>query len=136
MIASAEEFVQLRGSSLMHEYLRAAHESAEIQVWLEVIEKFPEYHFWVAHNKTIPNEIIQLLSESSDTPVRHMIASKRKTPAYILEKLSRDTDESVRLRVAYNAKVPTEILVAMLDDPWEEVVRIVQEKLTQRESKP
>ncbi len=130
MITSAEEFVRLRSSEIMAEYLRAAHEAANVQVWLEVIEKYPEYHFWVAHNKTIPNEIIQLLSESQNAPVRHMIASKRKTPAHILEKLSRDINESVRERVAHNAKVPKEILVGMLNDSCERILKTVKVKLS------
>ncbi len=136
MITSAQEFVRLRSSEIKAEYLRAAHEAADIQVWLEVIKKHPEFQEWVAHNKSIPNEIIELLSESTDPRVRSVIADKRKTPAHVLEKLSRDTDAGVRLRVAYNAKVPNEILVSLLDDPWERVVETAQEKLSQRNLTP
>jgi hypothetical protein len=135
MIASAEEFVRLRSSEIMAEYLRAAHDSADVQVWLEVIKKYPEFQKWVAHNKSIPNEIIELLSDSQNAQVRSTIANKRKTPAHILEKLSRDADEGVRLRVVYNAKVPTEILVSMLQDPWQRIVETATEKLSQRNSK-
>jgi hypothetical protein len=130
MITSAEEFVRLRSSDLKDEYLQAAHDSADVQVWLEVIEKYPDFQEWVAHNKTIPEEIIVLLSDSLDPRVRSIIAAKRKTPGYILQKLARDTDESVRLRVVCNPKVPKEILVSLLGDPWEEVVEIAQEKLS------
>jgi hypothetical protein len=130
MITSAEEFVRLRSSDLKDEYLQAAHDSADIQVWLEVIEKYPDFQEWVAHNKTIPEEIIVLLSDSLDARIKSIIAAKRKTPGYILQKLARDTDESVRLRVACNPKVPKEILVSLLGDPWEEVVEIAQEKLS------
>jgi hypothetical protein len=136
MITSAEEFVRLRNSEVVADYVRSAHDSADVQVWLEVIEKYPEFQKWVAHNKSIPNEIIELLSESPVARVRSMIANKRKTPAHVLEKLSRDTDEGVRLRVAYNAKVPKEILVSLLDDPWERVVETATEKLSQRNSMP
>jgi hypothetical protein len=135
MISSAEEFVRLRSSEIMIEYLQAAHDSADIQVWLEVIEKYPEFQKWVAHNKSIPEEIIVLLSESFDARVRSTIADKRKTPGYILQKLSRDSDEGVRLRVAYNAKVSKEILVTLLDDPWERVVETATKKLFQRNSR-
>jgi translation initiation factor RLI1 len=136
MITSAEEFVRLRSSEIKLEYLQAAHDSADVQVWLEVIEKYPDFQEWVAHNKSIPNEIIELLSESQNARVRSTIADKRKTPVHILEKLSRDTDESVRLRVAYNAKVSKEILVSLLDDSWERVVETAREKLSQRNLMP
>ena len=54
MIGSAEEFVRLRSSSNLIDYQRAAHDDAPDAVWLDVIQRFPDYRFWVAHNKTVP----------------------------------------------------------------------------------
>lgn len=42
MIESAEEFVRLRRSPLSDDYRRAAHEEAPIQVWVDVLARFPE----------------------------------------------------------------------------------------------
>lgn len=54
MIASAEEFVELRRSERQEEYSRVAQDSAPREVWLEVIQRFPDMRFWVAQNKTVP----------------------------------------------------------------------------------
>jgi hypothetical protein len=32
-------------------------------VWYELIKNFPEKKVWIAHNKTIPYEILEYLSE-------------------------------------------------------------------------
>lgn len=63
MIRSAEEFVALRDSEIKVEYDRSAMEEAPIAVWHEVIEKFPDHRRWVAHNKTVPVEILEMLCE-------------------------------------------------------------------------
>ena len=42
MIESADEFRRLRESDDPAEYLRAAHEPARLDVWREVIARFPE----------------------------------------------------------------------------------------------
>ena len=72
MIESAEEFIRLRGSGDPAEYGRAAHDQAPDGVWLDVIRRFPEYRFWVAHNKTVPVSILRILAADSDERVRGM----------------------------------------------------------------
>ncbi|MEW9697562.1 hypothetical protein [Paenibacillus sp. SI8] len=42
MINSAEEFVRLRISETMDDYLKAAWDDAPFEVWLEVIKKYPD----------------------------------------------------------------------------------------------
>ncbi|WP_268633261.1 hypothetical protein [Paenibacillus alvei] len=37
----------------MDEYLKAAWDDAPFEVWLEVINKYPDMREWVAHNKSI-----------------------------------------------------------------------------------
>jgi hypothetical protein len=139
MITSAEEFVRLRLSENPDEYNQAARDTAPIEVWLEVIEKYPEMRKWVAHNKTIPDSVIEILANSPDSGVRFFVAAKRKTPPVILEKLARDSDESVRHQVALNAKTPAYILTILLDDDWEAVVESAKRSLTrlsQKDEKP
>ncbi len=80
MIATAEEFVALRLSTVPEEYRRAAHECAVDGVWAEVIERYPELRFWVVHNKTVPIHILEQLSRDEDSSVRDAVARKRKTP--------------------------------------------------------
>ena len=57
MIKTAEEFVNLRCSEHPDEYSRAARETAGINVWYDVIQKYPDMKEWVAYNKTTPKEI-------------------------------------------------------------------------------
>lgn len=129
MINSAEEFVRLRTSQDMEEYHRAAWEEAPVSVWLEVIENYPDMREWVAHNKSIPHEIIEILSNDEDDKVRYVIASKRKIKTHIFEKLSRDQNESVRMSIACNPKVPKQILKSLLDDPWDEIAKRAKSRL-------
>jgi hypothetical protein len=61
VIASAEEFARLRQSDDLDEQHRASWDCAPVEVWLAVIERFPDLRWWVAHNKTVPLEILELL---------------------------------------------------------------------------
>jgi len=61
MIESAEQFKSLRESDDLNEQHRASHEEAPIEVWLDVISKFPDLKEWVVHNKKIQLEILRLL---------------------------------------------------------------------------
>ena len=70
MIESAEEFVRLRGSEVPEEYLRAAQDSAEVQVWLDIIQRYPDMRFWVAQNKTVPVPVLEVLRNDEDQRVR------------------------------------------------------------------
>jgi hypothetical protein len=96
MIGSADEFVTLRSSRDPAEYRRAAHEQAPLKVWMKVIVDYPDFRQWVAHNKTVPLEVLDLLAGDEDVKVRWFVAGKRKTPDRILRRLAVDPDESVR----------------------------------------
>ena len=100
MILSAEEFVRLRTSEKEEEYNLAAHSEAPMEVWLEVIEKYPGYREWVAHNKKVPIEILEILANDSDDRVRSTVATKRKLSPKLFQKLAKDPDEGVRQRIA------------------------------------
>ena len=128
-IASAEEFVRLRASEIPEEYLSAAWGEASDEIWLEVIDKHPDYARWVAHNKSISLEVIRVLAAHPDDAVRSLIAAKRKSPTDVLWLLTKDPVESVRASVAYNAKTPKEILEFLLDDAWENIRKRAQQRL-------
>lgn len=57
-INSSKEFVDLLTSECHDEYLRAARESAPLELWFEIMEKYPEMKAWVARNKTVPAAIL------------------------------------------------------------------------------
>jgi hypothetical protein len=122
MIASAKEFARLRTSNVMEEYNRAGTEEAPTKVWLDVLEKFPEMREWVAHNKSVPLEILAILAQDPDERVRGVVAGKRKLSRKLFERLARDSSESVRLGVARNKRVPADVLETLASD-GEEFVR-------------
>jgi hypothetical protein len=103
MINSAKEFHLLRTSSVKEEYDRAAHDSATIDVWLDVIREYPELRKWVEHNKTIPIEIIKTLI-NFDSDVRSFVAAKRNLTPELFDLLSKDSDYIVRQALAANKK--------------------------------
>lgn len=129
MIESAEEFVRLRSSRDPEEYNRAAHDQASEQVWLAVVEEYPEMRFWVAHNKTVPLSILRLLACDEDDRVRFGVAMKRKLDMELFELLAADPDSSVRHAIAMNAKVPLVILQRLADDIDEYVAESAQGRL-------
>ena len=77
-----------------------ASEPAELAVWLDVLENYPEARAWVAHNQTVPLEVLSILAGDPSQRVRFMVSMKWKLPPDILARLAADPDDSVRLRVA------------------------------------
>jgi hypothetical protein len=128
-IFSAEEFIRLRNSRDSEESRRAAHEPAPLEVWTDVIERYPQARFWVAQNKTVPVEILAVLAIDPDPKVRFMVAMKRKLTPELLEMLARDSDESIRERIARHRRTPRSVLEQLANDPWKEIRSVVAERL-------
>lgn len=125
MISSAEEFIALRDSRIKDEYDRAATDEAPISVWRDVIAKFPDYRKWVAHNKTIPGEILlELCNYEAD--VRRFVAVKRKLPKELFELLAKDNDPIVRQGVASNKRAPISIISSLMKDEDEAVSSVAK----------
>jgi len=106
MILNAEEFIKLRKSSNPNDYNRAASEEASIDVWLDVLNNYPDMKKWVIHNKKIPIKILDKLSRDFDPEIRVDVARKRKiidTP--IFKRLAKDKDENVRYALMWNTKL-------------------------------
>jgi hypothetical protein len=125
MIRSAEEFVALRDSAIKAEYDRSAMEEAPVAVWREVIERFPDHRRWVAHNKTVPVEILEVLCDF-DVSTRWFVARKRKLSSALFERLSQDNDSDVRVAICTNKKTPLEILQRLVQDGNEDVARVAK----------
>ena len=106
MITSAEEFIKLRASNSKDEQDRATHEAAEISVWWDVINKYPDYKTWVVHNKTVPVEILELLAQDPSATIRSEVARKRKISDMIFKLLAKDPEEAVRHALISNRKLP------------------------------
>lgn len=134
MIESAEEFVRLRESEDASDYNRAAQDEALTEVWYTLIRDYPEMRSWVAHNKTVPLEVLELLATDESTDVRSTVAMKRKLSQELFDALARDPDESVRHHVATNAKAPISTLEKLTRDTAEFVATAAEEKLNERKS--
>lgn len=136
MITSAEEFVRLRDSPIPEEYHRASHDTASLDTWLQVIETYPSMRKWVAHNKTIPLEILAILAEDESHEVKRMVATKRKLDFTLFEKLANDNGEYIRQTIAINAKVPLVILKKLARDPSLEVRECAIPRLEKPKNRP
>ena len=110
MIYSAQEFKRLRTSDEPAEYERAAVEDAPIDVWLEIIVLPPDMREWVALNKSVPVEILEISARDESSNVRDVVARKRKLPESIQLDLARDVDACVRHGLAWNAKATKRVL--------------------------
>ena len=129
MIESAEEFVRLRTSENQEEYSRAAHDEAPIEVWIEVIENYPDMAFWVAQNKTLPYELLELLAGHREDRVRSMVASKNKLKEPLLLKLGSDISDSVRMTIARHKKATLAVLKPLTGDAWDEIAKLASERI-------
>jgi hypothetical protein len=104
MIATAEEFVSLRNSENSADQHRAATDSADKSVWLEVIEKYPEYRMWVALNKSVREDVLRVLHVDEDSKVRLVVAMRRACPIDILKILAVDDDPGVSMAARKNPR--------------------------------
>lgn len=109
MIETPEAFVRLRASQDPADYGRAAHDEAPIAVWMAVIAGWPDMREWVAHNKTVPLEVLCVLAADPCARVRRAVAVKRKLDRDLFERLSGDGDEGVLRALFHNAKVPADL---------------------------
>ena len=129
MIHSMDEFIALRTSDDPDLYQRATHDEAPESVWLAIIAHHPELRSWVAHNKTVPIHVLQVLAQDADHTVRMTVASKRKLPADLLAQLALDEEGSVRLAVAQNRTTPIPVLEVLASDTWSRVADVAAKRL-------
>ncbi len=116
-------------SLVREEYMRATNEDAPIHVWYEIIASMPDMREWVAHNKTVPIEILEILARDDSAEVRTVVASKRKLPEIIQFDLGKDADASVRFRLACNAKCTKRVLEILAMDKERFVAERAQKRL-------
>ena len=120
MIESADEFIRLRTSEIKEEYDRSTYDTADISTWTELINNYPDYKQWVIHNKTVPIEILEVLTLDNDPNIRSLVARKRKINDKIFKALSTDKDENVRHSLIYNSGLTIEKLkqINTADSDW------------------
>ena len=131
MISSAEEFISLRSSDDPTNNRRATAESAHVDVWLDVVSRYPDMKFWVAQNKTVPLIVLKVLARDEDARVRSLVAMKGSLSNELFLILSNDHDGSVRQRIAYNKKTPYDVLEFLSHDREELVAGPARERLAE-----
>jgi hypothetical protein len=137
VIGTAAEFVRLRTSQDPADQRRAAHEPADLAVWLKVIDLHPDMKAWVVHNKTIPIEILRLLADDQDPSIRREVLRKNKVLGRnkidrpLVEKFARDPDEEVRADVAKNPNTPRDLIEQLAEDPSSWVYFRARERLAE-----
>ena len=82
--------------------------------------QYPDFKIWVIHNKTIPIEILEILSRDSDAEVRSAVARKRKINQTIKLDLSQDIDQNVRFALMSNSTMTITELnqIRVEDSAW------------------
>lgn len=136
MIETAAEFIRLVGSDEGGERKRSAVEEAPPAVWRALIEGYPDMRFWVAHNRTVPDDILRILAADSEWRVRHRVASRRSCPSDILELLSSDTNDSIASLVAGHPNTPSVALRRLAMYPWDQVAEKALRQLSERGEAP
>jgi hypothetical protein len=136
MTESAEEFARLRESDDIGEQHRSSNEEIPLSVCLEVIERFPHLRSWIAHNKKVPIEVLELLASDPDPHVRDAVARKRKLTPPLFERLARDSESRVRATIAYNRSCPTPLLQDLAKDNDGDVKRGALNHLSRRHVPP
>lgn len=125
MIKSAEEFIELRDLNNQ----RASFDSAEFKVWMDVIKDYPDYRIWVIHNKSVPIEILEILTLDPNPLIRGEVARKRKINQKIFDLLKLDNNESVRFGLMSNSKISIEQLSQIKVEDSEWLKKMLSERL-------
>jgi hypothetical protein len=134
MITSAREFFELRTSVLSEDYLRAANDGASLEVWFDVPLQYPNMKVWVAHNKTVPLEILERLALDPDPRVRYAVAVKNKLTHELMLTLARDGDPSVRQGIVNNKNTCGDLLRLLALDPDMSISVKARERLSSRKA--
>jgi hypothetical protein len=131
-IISAEEFVRLRTSEDPELYMRAGKDSASGEVWLEVVEKYPEMRVWVARNYTVPVEILRMLLRDPDRLVRHAVAMKKNLTQDMFEELARDPDDLVKQGLLDSRYTPLSAIQVLANDEDERIASQAKKQMEMR----
>lgn len=128
-IESSDEFLKILDDDEKMQSDRSRFCHAAEAVWLQILDDYPHLKKWVAWNKTIPDKILNTLSEDNDSEVRWWIASRRRLSSDLLEKFSTDDSSSIRERIARNPFTPRHILERLSDDEEDHVASTARERL-------
>ena len=129
LIRNASEFIDTLEHPESTDHVLIRFGTASTETWLEIVRHSEDAAVWVALNKTIPVEVIEVLARHASARVRRFAAARNRVTPELIVLLSTDSDPGVRLRIAIHKKTGAEILRQLLRDDWAEVVAIARKRL-------
>ena len=132
MIKSAEEFLSLMRSEEKEDYERFRNDEAPLDVWEDIISRYPLASEWVARNRKSPTKILEKLARDKRSLVRSEVASVRRIPESLQLKLAHDPEYSVRRALAYNAKAAVSVLKLLAKDKENTISAKAKERLNEK----
>ncbi len=103
-----------------------------LAVWQLLVQEYPDYRFWAAHQVHCPAPIVRRLAIDPDWRVRLRVAQKRNLPADLFPVFAADPDDSIRKAIAAHPKAPTALVEALAEDGEREVSRLARDNLEVR----
>lgn len=110
MIDTIEEFIRCAESKEMKDYHRITLDQFTDEVWKEIMDHYPQYHYWVDGNRYLPEWVMWEFSMSKEQDVKRTIAERHDIPETLLRKLSEDADPDIRSKTAWNLSCPRDVL--------------------------
>ena len=97
-------------------------QTASDEIWVQLIDNYPELHTHIVLNKTLSPEILEYLARhSDDEQCLWRLASIRRLNYATFELLAKNADSLVRCNIAYNTKSPKSILEFLAKDKCTDV---------------
>jgi hypothetical protein len=128
VLESAADFRALLDETpLVPSRVRAAQASAS--VWREILSKHPDLAVWVAANRTVPAEIIEILTAHPRIQVRAAVASNPELHDDAMIRLAHDKSDLVRMRIACNSQATRDVLAHLVADTCVVVSKHAQARL-------
>lgn len=100
-----------------------------LAVWQLLVQEYPDYRFWAAHQVHCPEPIVRRLAIDPDWRVRLRVAQKRNLPADLFPVFAADPDDSIRKAIAAHPKTPLALVEALAKDGEGEVSRVARYNL-------
>lgn len=135
LIRSADDLVHFyTGGGTQEEFQQARWAELPVELWLDLIDRFPEHRLIVQDQKRVPVEVLEALADDPAVQVREAVAEKKHLPLHLYEKFARDPHHQVREGIAVKVDRAPWLRERLANDPSYMVRRIVQHERYEKES--
>ncbi|HEX6445443.1 MAG TPA: hypothetical protein VF053_10170 [Streptosporangiales bacterium] len=134
-IRSVDDLVRLyTGGGTQEEFQQARWAELPVEVWFELIERFPEHRLIIQDQKRVPVDVLEALADDPAVQVREAVAEKKQLPLHLYDKLARDPHHQVREGIAAKVDRAPWLRERLANDPSYMVRRIVQHEKYEKKS--